>query len=66
MLRDTSEDRNTRNFTAAAQVIAWLVGVLLAYGALSTRVAVTEARVSTIQDDMREIKADIKQLLQRK
>jgi hypothetical protein len=66
MLRDTSEDRITRNFTAAAQVIAWLVGVLLAYGALSTRVAVTEARVSTIQDDMREIKADIKQLLQRK
>lgn len=66
MSRDTSEDTITRNFTIAGQVIAWLVGVLLAYSALSTRVAVTEARVSTIQDDMREIKGDIKQLLQRK
>jgi hypothetical protein len=66
MLRDTNPDPITRNFTVAVQVIAWLVGVLLAYGALSTRVAVTEAKVSTIQDDMREIKGDVKQLLQRK
>lgn len=66
MSRNTSEDTITRNFTIARQVIAWLIGVLLAYGAISTRVAVTESKVSTIQDDLREIKADIKQLLQRK
>lgn len=66
MSRHTSEGTITRNFTIAGQVIAWLIGVLLAYGALSTRVAVTETKVSTIQDDIHEIKSDVKQLLQRK
>lgn len=60
------DTRFTRNFSIAAQFIAWLVGVLLAYGALNTRISVTEANVSTIQQDMREIKTDVKTLLQRK
>lgn len=54
------------NFSVAVQVVAWLVGVLLAYGAINTRVAVTEAHVTLIQQDLHEVKQDVKTLLQRK
>lgn len=48
-----------------AQIAIWLVSVLLAYGALSTRIAVVEDRVQRFGTDISEIKADIKTLLRR-
>ena len=48
-----------------ATVVAWLVGGLLAYGSLDARIRVLEDRYDRIQSDVREIKADVKVLLQR-
>lgn len=45
-------------------VVAWLVTVMLAYGALDGRIRVLEDRNSRIDGDIREIKADVKSLLQ--
>ena len=48
-----------------ATVVAWLVGGILAYGALDARIAVLEDRYLRMQTDLSEIKADVKTLIQR-
>ena len=44
-------------------VCAWLVGGMLAYGALDARIRVLEAQYEGVAQDLREIKSDIKLLL---
>jgi hypothetical protein len=46
--------------TAALTGVAWLVAVLLAYGAVDARVAVLEDRYERIREDLSEIKGDLK------
>ena len=46
-------------------VVAWIVSVLLAYGALNTRVSLVEERVDRLTADVSEIKTDVKTLLRR-
>lgn len=48
-----------------ATVTAWLIGGLLAYGSLDARIKVLEDRYDRLTSDIREIKADVKVLLQR-
>lgn len=48
-----------------ATVVAWLVAVMLAYGAMNTRVAVIEERYDRLTEDVREMKSDLKTLLRR-
>jgi len=45
------------------QIAVWLVSVLLAYGALSTRLSVLEDRYERMVNDVSEIKSDVKRLL---
>jgi len=59
------EHRISLSFTVLAQVAGWLIGVLLAYGAIQARVAVVENNVSALQTDLREVKTDVKTLLLR-
>lgn len=51
--------------TIAVQVVAWVAAVVLAYGAVNARVSVLEDRYQRIEQDIREIKGDVKALLQR-
>jgi len=46
-------------------LVTTLVGVTLAYASLDTRMSVLESQRQTLQDDVREMKADIKRLLER-
>lgn len=46
--------------TAALTGIAWLVAVMLAYGAVDARVKVLEDRYERIREDLSEIKGDLK------
>jgi hypothetical protein len=48
-----------------ATVVAWLVGGLLAYGALNARIQVLEDRYDRLVRDIGEIKQDVKVLIQR-
>ena len=66
MGRDTSDHAIARDFTVLKQVIAWVVAVLIAYGALQARVSVLEERVNRLSSDIQEIKQDVKTLLLRK
>ena len=47
------------------QVLGWLVMALLTYAAINARVAVVESRVDGIQDQLSEIRTDVKTLLHR-
>lgn len=56
----------------AEKLITLVVAVLLAWGAMQTRVAVLETRQTTLEDalkdfrsDLRDIRGDIRQLLER-
>lgn len=51
---------------AVVQIVAWIISVLLAYGAINTRVTVIEDRVDRLTADVSEIKNDVKTLLQRR
>lgn len=46
-------------------VVAWLVGGLMAYGALDARIRVLEDRFLRLTADISEVKTDVKTLLQR-
>ena len=46
-------------------VVAWLVGGMLAYGALDGRIRVLEDRYLRMSTDIHEIKSDVKILLRR-
>lgn len=48
-----------------AQLVVWLVSILLAYGALNARISVLETKNDTQARDLIEIKNDVKALLQR-
>lgn len=48
-----------------ATVVAWLVGGMLAYSSLDARIRVLEDRGIRVSQDIAEIKADMKLLLQR-
>jgi hypothetical protein len=50
---------------SVTKVAAWIVAAVLAYGALSTRIAVLESNYSRIVQDIAEIKADVKALLRK-
>lgn len=49
----------------AIQVGVWIVSIMLAYGALNERISVLEYKYDRIQQDIAEIKGDVKQLLRR-
>lgn len=44
-------------------VLGWVVGAMLAYGAVEARVRVLEFQYSRVADDIRDIKVDVKDLL---
>jgi hypothetical protein len=46
-------------------VLGWIIAALLAYGAVDRRVSVLETRYETIEHQMRELRADVKELLRR-
>lgn len=48
-----------------ATIVAWLVGGMLAYSSLDARIAILEDRSIRVSQDLAEIKADVKALLQR-
>ncbi len=56
-------------FRLWTQVLMWaaatIVTVTLAYGAVNTRVAVLEAKFEAWDRQLREIRADVKELLRR-
>lgn len=47
------------------QLAVYLVAIVLAYSALSERIARMEERQTLVQDEVRDIKADVKVLLRR-
>jgi hypothetical protein len=47
------------------QLAVWLVSIMLAYGALNERISVLEVKYDRMQQDLGEIKGDVKQLLRR-
>lgn len=49
----------------AFQIIAWVVGALLTYGAVNARVSVVESQMQQMHDDMKDLKFDVKELLRR-
>jgi hypothetical protein len=49
----------------ALQFAAWLVALLLAYGAMEARVQVVETKVESMKSDLAEIKGDVKLLIRR-
>lgn len=53
------------SLTLVVQAVAWIVAVVLAYGAVSSRVSVLEDRYQRLEQDIREIKGDVKALLHR-
>lgn len=53
------------NPAVLVQIVAWLVSILLAYGALNARISVLETKYDQQARDISEIKADVKQLLKR-
>lgn len=60
------DDDNLRvRWDVIATVVAWLIGGLLAYGALDARIQVLEDRYLRLSSDVSEIKTDVKTLLRR-
>ena len=53
------------SLTIVAQGGAWIGAVVLAYGAVNARVSVLEDRYNRLEQDIREIKGDVKALLRR-
>lgn len=53
------------SWNVVVTVVAWVIGGLLAYGAIDGRIRVLEANSETVQDALREIRTDIKELLRR-
>jgi hypothetical protein len=51
--------------SALVVLVGWLVSAVLAYGAVDARVRVLEASYDRLLYDMREIKTDVKQILER-
>ena len=64
-MAEQSNGRIRVRWEVVATVVAWLVGGLLAYGALDGRIAVLEDRYLRMQVDLTEIKADVKVLIRR-
>ena len=50
--------------TLAVQAVVWVVGVLLAYGAINADVAVLQTKYDLMMTDVQEIKVDLRELLQ--
>jgi hypothetical protein len=46
-------------------VLGWLIAALLAYGAVDRRVAILETKYDIVQDQLRDIQKDVKELLKR-
>lgn len=49
----------------ALQVGVWIITVMLAYGALNERISVLEYKYDRMQQDLSEIKGDVKILVRR-
>lgn len=64
-MHDPQNGRIKVRWEVIATVAAWLVGGLLAYGALDARISVLEDRYLRMQSDLSEIKSDVKALLRR-
>lgn len=60
-----SEQRAKVTWGMAAQIAAWLIGVLLAYGTISARVAVLESRVNGTDARMERIENKLDRVLDR-
>jgi hypothetical protein len=61
----SSDSKLQISSSVALQLVGWLVGVLLAYGAMNVRVSVVEQRVNDVRADIQEVKQDVKTLLRR-
>jgi hypothetical protein len=59
------DDRLRVRWDVIVTVVMWMVGGLLAYGALDARIRVLEDRYLRMSLDLSEIKADVKTLIQR-
>lgn len=46
-------------------VIGWLVAAMLAYAAVDRRVSVLESESRSVQEQLKEIRTDVKELLRR-
>jgi hypothetical protein len=64
MAQEVNEGQPMRlNWQAALVVlVGWLVSAVLAYGAVDARVKVLEASYERLLQDMREIKADVREV----
>lgn len=63
MVSRTNDGSYKLRWDVIATVVAWLIGGLLAYGALDARIRVLEDRQERVSQDIAEIKADVKLLL---
>ncbi len=53
------------SWAVIATLIVWLVAVIMAYGAQSTRITRLEDRYDRLSGDVTEIKQDVKTILRR-
>lgn len=51
--------------SVAMQVIAWIVGVLLVYGAVNTRVSVLETKYDGLKEQLNVINLKLDRLVER-
>lgn len=65
MSGDQSNGRIKLTWPQIVAFIGWLAMAFLAYGAVDTRVKVLEDRYDRLFQDVREMKADLKFLVQR-
>jgi hypothetical protein len=66
--RDQDRDNLSRariNLAQVTQVVIYVVTIMLAYSALDRRITTLEVKYDRIAEDLREIKADVKVLLER-
>jgi len=60
-----SNGRIRLSFSQIVVVVSWIVTVLLAYGAIDSRLSVLEDRYERLFQDVGEIKRDVRTLVQR-
>lgn len=51
--------------TVVLHLVGYLVGILLAWGAMNARVAVVESQINGVKEQLQEIRSDVKQLLRK-
>lgn len=46
-------------------IVGWIVSIMLAWGYVNTKLAVVESKVERLQQDMTDMRGDVRALLQR-